>query len=73
MEPPRRSGPPGRLFSSRTASRTSPPSSSAFQSTLSSVVDATYFGISWMVRAKGCIQSGNASEAGGRQDCSISS
>jgi hypothetical protein len=49
-----------------------PRTSSAFQSTRSSVLDTTYFFAAWIVRAKGSIQSGLTSvRAGGRHAASI--
>src|SRR5262249_1144574 len=57
-----------------TAFPRSPPTSSAFQSTLSSVLDTTYFFFALIDRAKGSIQSGLApGGAGDRHPASISS
>ena len=60
---------PGCAFSARTKSPKSPRTNSAFQSTLSSVDDTTYFFAALIALANGFVQSGNASEAGGRHAC----
>src|SRR5204862_7694472 len=61
----------GSPLSCRTAFSRSPCTSSAFQSTRLRVLDTTYFFAASMVRAKGLVQSGIASHAGGRHASSI--
>src|ERR1043166_6305434 len=56
--PPTNSPFPGSRLSCRTASPRSPRTSSAFQSTLSSVLDTTYFFAASIVRANGSVPAG---------------
>src|SRR5215471_5719900 len=72
VTPPVNSPLPGSCLSRCTVFPRSPRTSSAFQSTRSSVLETTYFFAASIVRAKGSIQSGHAPvRAGGRNAASI--
>lgn len=75
VTPPTDKPSPASCFRRCTAAPTSPRTSSAFQSTASSVLDTTYFFVASMASAKGIsyspIQSGHLPEAGRRHAVSI--